>query len=687
MKAYEVLRSYAAGERNFCGKDLHGQSFFREDLSGADFTGANIKQTNFTRANLEGANFTGARAGIQSRCNPIALGFITSAIQTMLIFTGLSSTKINEISSLPEQAIYLIVGFTISLMVASCIIISRLGFTVKSLLVIATAIITAFLIVVLGFSGKSLYVTGVIVILGGVYITVATAISIAIFAIIVFFAMAARSKTIIISSIFTSIIIVLIAKASSKNVGSYGFYDITEFIIYDLFGYYCGYHASKGNNNFGIIRTCGIYLSARFGTSFLGANLTSAIFEKAILQSTNFDNSRYGETNLNKINWKGAEGLDHANFASDSILMNSAVRNLLLTRNGYGKSYVGANLQSANLDGVDLENADLTRANISGATLRKAKLINANLNESIFLNTDLTGAHLTGACLEAWNFDSHTNLTDVKCLYIYLLRKQGECYPSSGKFGSGDFTKLFQKVRDTVDLIFRDGVDSKALELAIREVEVKYGNVQLKVHSFENKDGLLVVRVSIPASLYEYKTDIHHSLMIEVCRLSTELKAKNEELHYHRTKSFSPTTINHYNKPMNNINNIDSSRSVEITGNITGSNINLGEISGNVTNTINQLPDISDPSQPNIKELLTQLQAAIEAETTLTEDNKSDLLEEVKNLAEATQTKETAKKEKLGRKAKIIFYNMLEKLPDTAKVVEACSKLLPLILKVLGVPV
>ncbi|MGV0027784.1 hypothetical protein [Phormidesmis priestleyi] len=109
--------------------------------------------------------------------------------------------------------------------------------------------------------------------------------------------------------------------------------------------------------------------------------------------------------------------------------------------------------------------------------------------------------------------------------------------------------------------------------------------------------------------------------------------------------------------------------------------INFGD-SGNVTHTLHHLDD-----RPNLKELLTQLQEAIESDTDLPTPDKADLLKQVQNLAEAKQTEEPAQKESLTRKAKKMFEATLKSLPATATIVEASSKLLPLILKALGLPI
>lgn len=105
-----------------------------------------------------------------------------------------------------------------------------------------------------------------------------------------------------------------------------------------------------------------------------------------------------------------------------------------------------------------------------------------------------------------------------------------------------------------------------------------------------------------------------------------------------------------------------------------------------VEQIVNKLPDSSLSEEPGIKELLIQLQKAIKEEATLSSEDKADLLEQVKALAETTQTTEREKKEGIARKAKKIFDATLKGLPATAQIVEASSKLLPIIFKIIGFP-
>ena len=128
---------------------------------------------------------------------------------------------------------------------------------------------------------------------------------------------------------------------------------------------------------------------------------------------------------------------------------------------------------------------------------------------------------------------------------------------------------------------------------------------------------------------------------------------------------------------------------ISIRGDVTGSTINLGEISGTVTNTINQLPASSNPNHPGIKEVLVQLQAVLESadEVALKPEDKADALEQVKVLAEAAQKPEEEKKT-LGAKAVRFLRRVVDAvptaLPTASKLVEEVNKLVPAIVSLLG---
>ena len=72
----------------------------------------------------------------------------------------------------------------------------------------------------------------------------------------------------------------------------------------------------------------------------------------------------------------------------------------------------------------------------------------------------------------------------------------------------------------------------------------------------------------------------------------------------------------------------------DFTIDATNSVVNLRDIIGQVTNTINQIPVSPESEKLEIKELLKELQTAVD-DPQLSEDDKKEVLEQIQSLAEA----------------------------------------------------
>ncbi|MDJ0903341.1 MAG: pentapeptide repeat-containing protein [Xenococcus sp. MO_188.B8] len=170
-----------------------------------------------------------------------------------------------------------------------------------------------------------------------------------------------------------------------------------------------------------------------------------------------------------------------------------------------------ANLTNVNFTNADLEfaylkNANLTGANFTDGSLRCAQLVNANLTGADFTDcnlkfADLRNANLTGACIEDWNINSQTNLQNVKCDYIYLKNGNKDRVPHDPDtiFAPGEFTKRYQKILETVNLYFEDGIDWQAFLVSFNKLQVECDGDELSINSFENKgNGAFVIKVNVP---------------------------------------------------------------------------------------------------------------------------------------------------------------------------------------------
>ncbi|BAB78209.1 pentapeptide repeat-containing protein (plasmid) [Anabaena sp. FACHB-709] len=258
----------------------------------------------------------------------------------------------------------------------------------------------------------------------------------------------------------------------------------------------------------------------------INPDLSCLNFNKIDLDGFNFSNtvifgSTFGSSSLRKT------------LFTRAFLQNTDLAGVDLTGSNLRGAFLNkANLLGANLCQVDLSYADLSETDLSSSCLIKAKLLQTNLVRAYLAGANLVDADLshanlmlttaaytnferailTGACIEAWNTNERTNFNFVTCDYIYLRHEQQERRPSSGNFAPGEFTKLFQKSLETVDLIFRNGIDWDAFAYSFKKVEVENQGAQLDVQSIEKKgDGILVVRVAVAPDADKAK--IHNDFM------------------------------------------------------------------------------------------------------------------------------------------------------------------------------
>uniref|UniRef100_UPI001F40F752 pentapeptide repeat-containing protein n=1 Tax=Calothrix rhizosoleniae TaxID=888997 RepID=UPI001F40F752 len=455
------------------------------------------------------------------------------------------------------------------------------------------------------------------------------------------------------------------------------------------------------------IKEKAIFWAAIGGTSFYGNDLTDCCFDGIDLRHTDFRN-----TNLTHTSFKGATGLELARLQG-TILEDSKVRKLLTTNDGYGKDFTGANLQGANLQGADL---------------REAILCNAQL-----LDADLSGACLTDACIQDWNINHNTRFENVDCQRVYLKRSQNghflEPKPDSGEFQPGEFEKWITDVRDTIDLIFQNGLNWRAFAYSLTQTAINNDGLGLSVRSIENKgDGVVVAKVGV--SLDTNKNAIHEEITtnyqeaVKTIEAKYELVLQAKEVEIQRLQSFYDeqqrfiqgliTGIAETKDKvliqgegnrvymMNQAGDIMESKNegLSIGGNVggnagTGDTISVGgdmnltasSLTGNlnnVTSQIQQLSDVKTESTDKLAEILTILQKSIVDDALLSENQKKEALEAVETIAEEGKKTPGERITKLCSMALNALKGVTTAVSDASKLAGTVKTYLPILTKILG---
>ncbi|BAY27058.1 rfrA pentapeptide repeat-containing protein [Calothrix sp. NIES-2100] len=531
---------------NFAGKNLQGRDFRGQNLTGANFSNSDIRGANFNNAILRNANFQNAKAGIKHDWATFLL--IVSFLLSVLsgIFSGFSGTYLITFVFKTAYSINICI-FLASFAALTAFFAITIFQGIREALgtvVIISAIAGAFCgifagtfpqAVVIPFITGSFLVAITVAFLSGV-------IACTIAGIIAIYFVATVVTLSVIGVIPGALVVARMAvfmgffhgDIFSAFVESFiGAISVTILIM--LLNGYVGWQAITFNEKYNLIRKIAVALICIRGTSFRNADIRSANFSNATLKNIDIR-----DVNLIHSNFHYAKQLDYAMF-ENTILDNLKVRNLLVTKRCAKKSFVGCNFKGANLADADMSYADLSEADISEAIFTRANLEYANLTKAQAIGTNFHQAKLTAACLESWNIDSTTELTGVICDYVYLLNHQQERRPSSGIFAAGEFTKLFQVAINTVDLIFRNGLNLQALSTALTKVHLENEDSLLALKSIENKgDNVVVVRVEVAADVDKAKihAELTHNYEFALksleAKYQAELKSKDEQIVLYR---------------------------------------------------------------------------------------------------------------------------------------------------------
>jgi uncharacterized protein YjbI with pentapeptide repeats len=376
------------------------------------------------------------------------------------------------------------------------------------------------------------------------------------------------------------------------------------------------------------------------GANLSGANLSKANLSKANLSKANLSKAYLNGADLSGADLNGAElsevDLNGANLCladlSDAYLSEADLSGANLSKALLREAHLclanlskanlreahlsKANLSEANLITAILNEADLSEADLSEADLSEADLSEANLITAKALDTNFTRANLTGACIEDWHINQKTIFEEVICDYIYykfdwliyykfdwLLVSEAyqdrRPHDPNKIFNPGDFERLIETARETVDLIFSDGIDWKAFLESFQGLQIESENGELSIAGIlKKRDGTFVIQIDAPQNTD--KAELEKRFYQKYNKLLKQAKD------YYQKLQLAERDIQSYQRENTNLTNIIM-RQPMIYANNMGVGVNNGEIGGN--SKVGGI--LNEAEQQNLTEIITEVQAII----------------------------------------------------------------------------
>ncbi|MEO1399911.1 MAG: pentapeptide repeat-containing protein [Cyanobacteria bacterium J06635_1] len=723
---------------------LQGRSFRKQDLTGVDLSHSDIRGADFSHAVLTGANLGHVKSGQQWHwlvgITVICIGLAAIAGLIVAYASGWIGGLLG-IEQVPESYNRLV--FRVSSPITLVILIGCGGLIVRrglgrALSLFATVFVVAIVLVFWAAGQETAEAITALILQSTAIAAILAGTAVGALAVTVARLMYRRGAfpLVGISTLLGAIAGISEALTTFANTKDFYTnpwvtYGVGGVIVPAAFGLsgYISTRALAGNRKYFFTQAMAVRLSSLGGTCFRGANLSAADLSQASLKRADLR-----EANLTQTRWHHAQALDQARLEG-TYLSDPQIRALVVTQRGTGQLYDRLNLRGLNLEGADIQGASLIGADLSETDLRGANLTDAKLAQAQLYGADLTGATLTGAFIENWGISTDTRLTHIRCDYVYMQLPSPQdpdpCRKPDNRqemFQPGDFEDfiapiiktldLYQQQHldfhqvattyKTIDLFHHQGIDPSAAAIAMQQLVNQHPEAGIEVIALEGRGrekirlqarvAETVDRSQLSAQYFENYGQLSNLPYGDLQALLAGVAEKDEQIHqlgemlekaiqqprfYVETYENKGDFVMSQSKGNIQIGDVQGNVSgLAAAGenlNITGST--LGEVSGTVTQTINQLADTGDS---DLKALLQQLQAAIETASELTDEDKIEALEQVQVLAETGQKAEAGPLKKMAKTAIKVLKGTAAGVPKATELVQSFNQLLPAIATLLA---
>ena len=262
--------------------------------------------------------------------------------------------------------------------------------------------------------------------------------------------------------------------------------------------------------------------------------------------------------------------------------------------------------------------------------------------------------------LEGWNIESSTKLERIDCEYIFLLEHPNEQgvrerrpHDLDKEFQPGDFTKLYRKVMNTMEILIRDGFNGEAFKLAFERVmQENEGITYQSIQGIEKKDNDVLITLEVPEKTDKGKVEKQFSQVYQA-RLEVEIEKQTalleaEQRHSENLREIVIALVNNNpsGNPIVNFINEPKAESKTMTGENTKYKIEQAKnVAINEGGTINgqQIQNNCDGGKELTPDEVVKLLAQIEGkvrESALPESIKEKALKNLNSAVDEVQEKE-----------------------------------------------